>query len=55
VTDQQLDLTWTELCDLGAEQLHAPADLPPIDLRGQGLTAVQTARIVDVAITGEWL
>jgi hypothetical protein len=55
MTDQQLDLTWAELCDWGAEQFHAPADLPPIDLRGQGLTAVQTARIEDVEITGEWL
>lgn len=53
--DQPAGPTWRDdpdaldqLCDLGAEALHEPAERQPRDLRGQGLTAVQLQRITTV-------
>jgi hypothetical protein len=48
-------LTLDELCDLGAEQLHEPADEPHRDLRGQGLTAIQLHTITDIRPVGDYL
>ena len=55
MTGVQLAIDWSDLCDPGADQLHQPADPPPIDLRGQGLTAAQVARMTDVEIVGDLL
>lgn len=44
-----------QLCDLGAEALHEPAERQPRDLRGQGLTAVQLQRITTVQLAGSYL
>jgi len=50
------DIDWTDLCHLGVEHLAAAALEPrDLDLRGQGLTAVQLHTIQDVDTTGEWL
>ncbi|MET9073902.1 hypothetical protein ABZX95_17380 [Streptomyces sp. NPDC004232] len=46
---------WDQLCARGAEELHDPVDPRWHDLRGQGLTARQYHRIVDVQVVGEWL
>lgn len=50
------DIDWTDLCHLGAEHLAAAALEPrDLDLRGQGLTAVQLHTIQDVTLTGRYL
>jgi hypothetical protein len=50
------DIDWTDLCHLGAEHLAAAALEPrDLDLRGQGLTAIQLHTIQDVTLTGRYL
>ena len=46
---------WDDLCDQGAEQLHAPADKPHRDLRGQRLSVIKKHRITTIHTTGEYL
>jgi hypothetical protein len=56
--DQQLTLgdcepEWADV--LAAAELHDPVDPRWRDLRHQGLTAQQYARIVDVTVVGDYL
>lgn len=47
-------IDWTDLCDIGADLLAEP-EPRDLDLRGQGLTAVQLHTMQDVTTTGDWL
>lgn len=49
------DIDWTDLCGIGADLLAAEPEPRDLDLRGQGLTAVQLHTIQDVETTGDWL
>jgi hypothetical protein len=49
------DIDWTDLCDIGADLLAAEPDPRDLDLRGQGLTAVQLHTMQDVETAGDWL
>ncbi len=48
-------LTFDELCDLGAQQLYPEPEPRDRDLHGQGLTAIQLHTITDVELAGRWL
>lgn len=49
------DLTWNELCDKGAEQLHAPPPKMSRDVRGQGLTRGKLNTMDAVDLEGDYL
>ncbi|MCG0061695.1 hypothetical protein L0F81_00075 [Streptomyces tricolor] len=46
---------WENLCRQGAAELTDPAEPRWRDIRGQGLTAHQYHRIVDIHVVGDWL
>jgi hypothetical protein len=48
-------IDWDDLCDIGAELPAAEPEPRDLDLRGQGLTAVQLHTMQDVTTTGDWL